>query len=158
MPPNGLQGAITDTNCYLSTDRIYDIVFEPIDGTQSTLVTDDAQGLYLSDLDNGYLSIAGDGQAQPVTHYTLTTCEGFAYRLNQSFGIEQVTDPNGHTLTYSSTGITHSSGKAVTFSRDTQGRITRVTDPTGNAIVYSYNGSGDLTAVTDRAAAQTSYT
>ncbi|MCU7858317.1 MAG: hypothetical protein KZQ86_00480, partial [Candidatus Thiodiazotropha sp. (ex Lucinoma kastoroae)] len=138
-PTNGLEGAVSNPNCYMSTDRTYDLFFEAIDGTQSTLEASNVQSLYLSDLDNGYLAYMGDGQALPVTNYTLTTRTGYFYRLNQDFGVEQITDPNGHTLSYADTGITHSSGKSVTFTRDASGRIAGVTDPAGNTIAYGYS-------------------
>ncbi|MEW8539447.1 MAG: putative Ig domain-containing protein [Candidatus Thiodiazotropha endolucinida] len=157
-PSNGLEGAVSDPNCYMSTDRTYDLFFEAIDGTQSTLETADAQSLYLSDLDNGYLATAGDGQAQPVTRYTLTTRAGYVYQLNQDFGVERITDPNGQTLTYSDMGISHSAGPSVTFTRDGNGRITGVTDPAGRSLVYAYRYTGDLISVTDRNNAVTTYT
>ncbi|MEW8008613.1 MAG: putative Ig domain-containing protein [Candidatus Thiodiazotropha endolucinida] len=157
-PSNGLEGAVSDPNCYMSTDRTYDLFFEPIDGTQSTLETSDAQSLYLADLDNGYLATAGDGQVQPVTHYTLTTRSGYVYQLNQGFGVERITDPNGQTLTYSDSGISHSAGPSVTFTRDGNGRITGVTDPAGRSLVYAYRYTGDLISVTDRNNAVTTYT
>ncbi|MEW8150669.1 MAG: polymorphic toxin-type HINT domain-containing protein [Candidatus Thiodiazotropha endolucinida] len=157
-PSNGLEGAVSDPNCYMSTDRTYDLFFEAIDGTQSTLETADAQSLYLSDLDNGYLATAGDGQAQPVTRYTLTTRTGYVYQLNQGFGVERITDPNGHTLTYSDSGISHSDGKQVTFTRDAQGRISAITDPMGHGFEYTYNTNGDLVRFTDPTTAATQYT
>ncbi len=60
--------------------------------------------------------------------------------------MRSVTDTNGNTLTICQTGITHSAGMG--FTRDTQGRITRVTDPAG--VVYAYDANGDLASVTDR--------
>ncbi|MEW8622631.1 MAG: putative Ig domain-containing protein, partial [Candidatus Thiodiazotropha endolucinida] len=157
-PSNGLEGALSDPDCYMSTDRTYDLFFEPIDGTQSTLETSDAQSLYLSDLDNGYLATAGDGQAQPVTHYTLTTRSGYVYQLNQGFGVERITDPNGQTLIYSDSGISHSDGKQVTFTRDAQGRISAITDPMGHRFDYAYSSNGDLVGFTDPTTATTRYT
>ncbi len=38
--------------------------------------------------------------------YTLTTKDGTAYRYQQSTGLEKVTDRNGQSLTFTSTGIT----------------------------------------------------
>ncbi|MCU7905887.1 MAG: tandem-95 repeat protein, partial [Candidatus Thiodiazotropha sp. (ex Epidulcina cf. delphinae)] len=156
-PSNGLESAVSNPNCYLSTDRIYDLFFEAVDGARSTLEASSARSLYLTGLDNGYLAYAGDGQALPITNYTLTTRTGYVYRLNQDFGVEQITDPNGHTLSYADTGITHSSGKSVTFNRDGNGRIAGVTDPAGNRIVYGYSPGGDLITVTDRNQAVSTY-
>jgi RHS repeat-associated protein len=90
--------------------------------------------------------------------YLLTTADGMAFELDQDFGIRKVTDPNGNTLTYSSSGVVHSSGKSLTFTRDQQGRITRVDAPGGQVIAYGYDQSGDLTSVTDPGGNVTRYT
>ncbi len=77
-----------------------------------------------------------------------TDPEGNVFILDKAFAVRSVTDVNGNTLTISQTGITHSAGKNVCFTRDAQGRITQVTDPAGG--VYAYDANGDLTSVTDR--------
>ena len=76
-----------------------------------------------------------------------------AKRDKKLAGVESITDPNGHSVTFSDTGIVHSSGKSVSFIRDAEGQITAITDPAGNQIVYGYDINGDLTSVTDRSAA-----
>src|SRR5690606_2319348 len=66
-------------------------------------------------------------------------------------GLESMTDLNNNKLTIGPGGITHSSGKSVTFTRDALRRITVVTDPAGNSLSYSYNNvTGDLISVRDR--------
>jgi YD repeat-containing protein len=45
----------------------------------------------------------------------------------------------------------------VTFTRDGEGRITRITDPAGFFTAYSYDASGDLVAATDRDGHTTTY-
>ena len=45
---------------------------------------------------------------------------------------------------------TTSSGVGITFTRDTQGRITRITDPEHNGMTYGYDANGDLVSYTDR--------
>jgi RHS repeat-associated protein len=82
--------------------------------------------------------------------FKFTTREGTAYILDQKAGLLGVAEPNGATLTIDRGGITHSSGKAVTFTRDAQGRITRITDPAGNPMEYTYTINGDLAGVKDR--------
>ena len=90
--------------------------------------------------------------------YQLTTVDGTVYIINQTAGIKTVTDPNGNTLTFTANGITHSSGKGVTFTRDGEGRITQITDPSGNTITYKYDARGDLVSVTDQEGNKTTYT
>jgi len=95
------------------------------------------------------------GETAPYNpdRYKLTTKEGFVYILNQAFGIETVTDPNGNTLTYTDNGIFHSDGKSVLFNRDAQGRIASITDPNGQTVMdYVYDQAGDLTHAKDATA------
>ena len=51
-------------------------------------------------------------------NYKLTTEDGMVYELDQQFGIKKITDQAGNTITYSKTGIVHSSGVKVDFVRD----------------------------------------
>ncbi len=132
------------------------LVFNAEGDTQSTLeAVNDSTAYYL----NGNLVETGYFET-PVnpSRYRLTTKAGYIYNLDQNFGIETVIDPNGHTLTYTNDGIFHSSGKAVTFERDSDGRIERVIDPSGNAIQYNYDEYLDLRTVIDRDTAETEYT
>ncbi|MBV8281063.1 MAG: RHS repeat protein, partial [Candidatus Eremiobacteraeota bacterium] len=56
-------------------------------------------------------------------------------------------------------GLYSSTGKSVTFTRDTQGRIAAITDPMGNQMLYSYDPiTGDLLTYTDRVGNSSSYT
>ena len=128
--------------------------FNPVGDNQSTLVAvDDAFGR----LQNGNLEDLGSGAHLNPNRYVLTTRTGYEYQLNQAFGVETITDPNGHTLTFSDAGIVHSAGKSIDFIRDAEGRITQVIDPAGNAINYAYNAASDLTAVTERDGAITTH-
>jgi RHS repeat-associated protein len=124
-----------------------DPIFNPRPGTTSTLVAEDVGQLWYV---GGQLLDSGFFEPYDPTRYTLTTKDGYIYSLDQNFGIRNVTDPNGNSLTYSINGVIHSSGKSVSFTRDIQGRITAITDPNGNVISYTYNAVGDLVAVTDR--------
>ena len=82
--------------------------------------------------------------------YRLTLPDGRMLDINQATGgLEKMTDLNGNTLTITSAGIIHSSGKSVLFTRDSVGRITQITDPAGNTLNYVYLG-GDLFTFTDR--------
>lgn len=85
------------------------------------------------------------------TVYVLTTKEGIVYEIDARTGdLLTVTDTNGNKLTYSDAGITSSTGKQITFERDTAERITAVKDPMGYLIQYGYDSKGDLISVTDR--------
>ena len=91
--------------------------------------------------------------------FILTTKDGLQYQINGQTGkMDKVTDRNSNTLTYTNDGVIHSSGKEITFTRDTQNRITAVTDPIGNDITYAYDANGDLISVTDREGNETQFT
>ncbi len=129
--------------------------YRPVDSTFSTLTQTTA----------GSLRFIGDelvdlGAPGPVDAdaYRLTTEEGFEYALDQDFGVRSVTDPNGNTLTFDASGVSHSDGKGLTFTRDSEGRITHVTDPQGEELTYTYNAAGDLETFTDRESNVTTYT
>ncbi|MFZ6736074.1 RHS repeat-associated core domain-containing protein, partial [Undibacterium sp. Ji42W] len=83
-------------------------------------------------------------------YYKLTTEDNYEYYLTDGIGITSIKDPNGNTLTYSDSGVTHSNGTAATFTRDASHRITAITDPAGKQLRYAYNATGDLISVTDR--------
>src|SRR6185437_7705237 len=82
--------------------------------------------------------------------FQLQTADGYTYNLDQKLGVTGLTDRNGNTLTISRNGVIHSSGKSVTFARDSQGRIASITDPSGQILSYAYNFAGDLASFTDR--------
>ncbi|MBW7469843.1 Ig-like domain-containing protein [Marinobacter sp. F4218] len=130
--------------------------FKPKGDTQSTLkALDDSTARYA----NGTLLETGTFSS-PVDpkRYLLTTQAGYAYTLNQDFGIEKVVDPNGHTLRYTNDGIFHSSGKAVTFQRDSNGRIKTITTPKGDQLNYLYDGDNNLVTSADAQGNATEYT
>ncbi len=123
------------------------VVFQSQQGTFSKLESLDALGFIL--FDGNDLIYLSTGQSVNPNRYRLTTQAGYQYELEQDFGIRQVKDPNGHTLTYSKDGIIHSAGKSVQFTRDSSDRITKITDPNGNSLKYEYNTAGDLIASSD---------
>ncbi|SPD72923.1 hypothetical protein PITCH_A1590005 [uncultured Desulfobacterium sp.] len=88
----------------------------------------------------------------------LTTLNGRQIDLDMQQGVTRIADTNGNALTINNNGVTHSSGKSVSFTRDGQGRITAITDPSGKTITYTYNGDGTLASVTDRNGKTTTYT
>lgn len=130
--------------------------FTAVGDNQSSLVAlEQSQGVFVGE--NIVRGLADQSALNP-DRYQLTTKTGYVYTLDQNFGVETVTDPNGNTLSYSDSGIVHSSGKSVQFVRDDENRITQIIDPAGNAISYSYDDNGDLATVTERDGAVTSHT
>ncbi len=83
--------------------------------------------------------------------YTLTTKDGTVCKIDGDTGkLDTIADRSGNTLTFTADGITSTSGAAVTFQRDAEGRITTATDPSGQSINYTYDATGDLVSVIDR--------
>jgi RHS repeat-associated protein len=88
----------------------------------------------------------------------LTTIDGRKIDFDRTAGIIRVEDNNGNQLNITPTGITHSSGKSITFQRDAQGRISRIVDPMGNMLNYGYDGNGDMVEFLDQLNNRTTFT
>ena len=87
---------------------------------------------------------------QPLT-YTLTTLGGLTFQIDPVTGkANSITDRNNNQLVFDENGVTHSSGKGITFNRDAQGRIISIIDPMGIPISFEYDEHGDLVSVLDR--------
>ncbi|NJK63452.1 MAG: RHS repeat protein [Synechococcaceae cyanobacterium SM2_3_1] len=115
----------------------------------------DATNAIFLNPDGEYVNVQGQryNPANPYYGgiYILRTKEGIEYEIDGQTGdINAITDPNGNVLTFTDDGLFSSTGKSITFGRDSQGRITTVTDPMGNVIRYDYDANRDLVAVTDR--------
>jgi YD repeat-containing protein len=131
----------------------YHPVFVPDPGVTSRLTVSDFMLRPRSDEYVGALSGLPYNPADPIFGgvYALTTKEGTRYQINGQTGmLETAADRNGNTLSFSDGGIVSSTGTAVTFARDPQGRIVAVIDPMGHEVRYEYDAAGDLIAVTDR--------
>ncbi len=87
-----------------------------------------------------------------------TSEDGTAYVIDQRSGLQSLSDPNGNTLTIGAGGIMHSSGKSITFNRDSLGRITSITDPNGNSKTYTHDANGDLVSYKDNENNTSTYT
>lgn len=102
--------------------------------------------------------IIGDlAQGINPAFYSLTTKDNLRYRYADSGELQTITDPNGNVVTFTDSGIAHSSGQSVAFIRDHRDRIERIVDPAGNEIVYEYDLAGDLVAVTNQSSLTTTY-
>ena len=95
-----------------------------------------------------------DGSYEPSwTAFAFTAPDGTKYKFDSNGKLYQRIDRHNNTLTYTSSSITHSSGKQVTFTRDGSSRVTEIKDPIAmatsgpSAIKYSYDSSGNLTNV-----------
>ncbi|WP_049722685.1 choice-of-anchor A family protein [Gilvimarinus polysaccharolyticus] len=121
------------------------LVMEPLDGTHSTLVQTD-YGL-LRAINDNLVDIGDITNAVDPKNYILTTQDGMRYVINRDFGLHAVKDTADNQLTFSDTGIVHSSGEQIFFDRDIQGRIVALELPNGKKVNYDYSIAGDLAAV-----------
>lgn len=133
-----------------------EVVFEPLDGTDSALEALD--GNFGRLVNQHLVDPSMPGTPIDISRYRLTTREGVSYELQQGSGIHTLTVPSGEILTFGSNGITHSSGAAVSFVRDAGGRIERIEAPDGEILQYAYDVNDDLISFTDQAAAISTYT
>lgn len=124
--------------------------FEPDRGVYDTLTIDERQ------VARGGI-IGALGQGINPSFYTLTTKDGLKYRYHDTGGLQSITDLNGNVVTFSDSGIEHSSGDSIDFVRDHRGRIKEIIDPAGNKLFYSYNAAGDLTSFTNQSGLTTRY-
>jgi RHS repeat-associated protein len=92
------------------------------------------------------------------TEYKLTQADGTVYIISETTGVESITHPDGTVITFDKDGVYHSDGKSILFTRDTQGRITKITGPTGDTVNYTYDAAGNLTDVVDLSGFTTSFT
>jgi RHS repeat-associated protein len=88
----------------------------------------------------------------------LTTYDGRIIDFDRDDGIVRLEDRNGNELFITDDGITHSSGKSITFDRDALGRIERIVDPMGFVLQYGYDVNGDLVRFVDQEGNATTFT
>jgi RHS repeat-associated protein len=79
-----------------------------------------------------------------VTSVRLTTRDKRIFDVDKSAGLTRAQDRNGNVITFGPGGISSSTGRSVTFTRDASGRIVTITDPKGNLYRYEYDAGGDL--------------
>ncbi len=92
-----------------------------------------------------------DAQYAPTT-YTYTDPYGRVYVMGADGSLKSITDLNGNELVFGSTGITSAAQNSVSFTRDSQGRITAISTQMNSSTTvtysYSYDTNGDLVGVT----------
>ncbi|MDQ5844764.1 MAG: Ig-like domain-containing protein, partial [Acidobacteriota bacterium] len=157
---------------FLASTSIHCQQFAPVTSTQLTFTPEPGTHAALEIVGpNDVLVESGGSLPGPVrllsqsnpdifnsSTFRLTTAEGAVFVIDQTAGVRSVRDPYGNTLTINNSGIIHSSGKSIVFTRDTAGRITQIIDPNGNAQSYGYDASGDLHSFTDREQNTTTFT
>jgi YD repeat-containing protein len=90
--------------------------------------------------------------------FLLTTRFGQKLILSTETGLVSEEDQSHNKLTVTRNGIESSAGPKLSFTRDSQGRISEVTGPSGQHLHYGYDPAGDLTSYTDADGNTTTYT
>ena len=141
------------------------ISFRPLPGTNATLEPVDGNFVYVAgsfpepiDPPSTLFLFDPSFNLYDPDVYRLTLPDGRAFVIDQEEGVKSITDLNGNELTITDDGITHSSGKAVDFQRDSEGRVESIIDPNGNPMFYAYDSQGDLVSYTDRENNETTFT
>ncbi|MCP3960937.1 MAG: hypothetical protein GY719_24080 [bacterium] len=128
-----------------------DLGYEPLPGTLGSLrpLDQSEQALVVGSFP-GPVELWDLQTVQPhdPALYELTLRDGRVAVIHEEDGLRSLTDLNGNQLIVSDAGIVHSSGRGISFDRDTESRIVTATDPGGNSITYAYDDRGDLISVT----------
>ncbi|WP_341403488.1 PKD domain-containing protein [Luteolibacter soli] len=134
------------------------IVFKAINGSEGTLQVEGDPSVIWNGPVPGHGTVI-DFTFGPIDpkRFRYTAADGTAYVIDEIQGLVSLEDPNGNTLTINRSGLVHSSGESVLFTRNGTGRITEVTDPAGEKILYGYDTAGRLQSVTDRTGEVTSF-
>jgi RHS repeat-associated protein len=126
--------------------------YVPRTGTLGKLALLSNNSLLIADQQPGPVLLLDDDTLDTFnpTRFRYTSVDGQIIDIDRTKGVEKVQDTNGNSLTFGTNGITHSSGKSIAFTRDSQGRISLITDLQGRVQSYAYDENGDLTAYTDQ--------
>ena len=124
----------------------------PNSGTTGSLVAMTNNNVIVSPAQVGPVTFIDQstGQVYNPTTWKYTAADGTVYIISASNGLQSVTDTSGNTTTFTANGEVNTDGQSLTFTRDSQNRITSITDPMGESIKYQYDSYGDLVSVTDR--------
>ncbi|HXM51466.1 MAG TPA: PKD domain-containing protein [Pyrinomonadaceae bacterium] len=137
------------------------LTFTPMAGTHGTLETIGSAEVLVAGSVPGPVQLFGLNGGVDIFNsfvFKYTAEDGTAYVIDQRTRLQSIADTNNNSLTIGSGGIIHSSGKSITFARDTLGRITSITDPNGNSQTYTYDTNGDLVSFTDNENNTSTYT
>ena len=144
-----------ECNGAFNPSDFFSIRFEPRAGTYSTLESTDVGQLRVHG--NALIDYGTTVQADPQ-QFKLTLKDGTIYYLDKQFGIRQIKDRHGNTLSYTRNGIVHSEGASLLFTRDAQDRITEVSAPDGRVRRYTYDAAGNLENAADPKSQSTHFT
>jgi RHS repeat-associated protein len=155
---------VTPMHQYFAPIESVQVTFTNMPGTYGGLGVD---GDNEADIDSslGYVDLINlnDFSYYDPARFYFTNEVGDVYVIDETNGLESMTDPNQNTLLIETNGIfwtnslTGSSGVGIRFARDAQGRIAQIIDPSGNALNYRYDTNSNLTGFIDQNTNTTTY-
>ncbi|MEO6475135.1 MAG: Ig-like domain-containing protein [Luteolibacter sp.] len=133
--------------------------FMPVGAAQGKLEVDGETEILWAGEGNDFANIPSiegqfasyDETASNPTRFRYTEPGGASYIIDETQGLMSIADTNGNIVTISRSGIHHSAGESVLFTRNAAGRITEINDGTGKKLTYLYDGNGRLNTFTNRA-------
>lgn len=150
---------ISPTSSFLVPFTTLFATFVPRQGTLGRLQSLENVNLLIVDPQPGPVTLLDDSLLTTFNpdRYLYTQLDGTQVVVTRTHGVESIKDTNGNQITITPGGISHTSGAAVIFTRDANGRITSITDPSGKIQTYVISPAGDLASRTDAAGNTTSY-
>ncbi|MBP5433034.1 polymorphic toxin-type HINT domain-containing protein [Ruminococcus sp.] len=123
------------------------VEYVALNGSRSKLQSYDMRNSDLIHIDN--VLATDDGEVFDPHRFLYTRADGTKYVLDTREGIISATSATGETLNFSRDAITASDGKAISFTRDKEGRITEISTAADQSVKYTYDAYGDLVSVAD---------
>ena len=124
--------------------------YTPIGDSKGSLTANEGPDLYI-----GGEILDLDFEVYNPSSFTYAAEDGYSYVFTEDgydslrHKLTSITDPSGMRINLTANGFVRSDGLSLSFTRDGEGRITKITDPMGHEVTYSYDASGDLVGVTD---------
>ncbi len=146
------------------------VSYTPLDGTRGSLEPIGVSNEVFLLSENGGSLMDWEGSEYNPTRFKLTLEDGMVYIIAQRTGIESITYPYGHKISYSQSQIGHSSGDVLSIERvkdqlgrtieyqyDENGNVLQETDALGNTVSFSYDDQGNRLTATDPLGNTTEY-
>ena len=141
-PASGLTAAVSAFQQIQSAT----VSFAPVGPTLGRLDLVGRPDVLLAGTWPGAMQLFGEGyRLFDPSAYRYTAPDGQVFTVSRTAGLQSLTDRAGNVLTMSPAGITSThpevpgSTLGLAFTRDAQGRITRIEDPEGGSLVYEWD-------------------
>ncbi len=134
-----------------TSSSLYDnlsISYVPLKRSRSTLEPVNIKNYDLYFINNTLLT--PDFSEFEPSCYLYTRPDGVKYLIDEKEGLKEITASSGEKITFSHTGIKHSSGQSISLKYNENGKIIEASSKNCPSVYYKYNRCGDLETVTTR--------